>query len=82
MFSHYKVKYKEMFPLDILTVKYIFVDLFLCRHLNKLNTHLPICFGFTTHSNIQEIIQSSLSFILYFIKGSLSEFKFDWMCQI
>lgn len=35
MFSHYKVKYKEMFPLDILTVKYIFVYLFLCRHLNK-----------------------------------------------
>lgn len=35
MFSHYKVKYKEMFPLDILTVKYIFVYLFLSRHLNK-----------------------------------------------
>lgn len=35
MFSHYKVKYKEMLPLDILTVKYIFVYLFLCWHLNK-----------------------------------------------
>lgn len=35
MFSHYKVKYKEMFLLDILIVKHIFVYLFLYRCLNK-----------------------------------------------
>lgn len=35
MFSHYKVKHKEVFPLDIFTVKYIFIYLIFYRYLNR-----------------------------------------------